>query len=106
MNDASRDPVVYEVNFDVESALAQEYRAWLDTHVDAMLALPGFVSAQVFEVLEPVEAERTRWCVHYLLRDPASLDGYLHGHAASMRADGQRRFGARFSASRRVLRAG
>lgn len=106
MNDASRDPVVYEVNFDVESALAQEYRAWLDTHVDAMLALPGFVSAQVFEVLEPVEAERMRWCVHYVLRDAAALGAYMREHAAPMRADGQRRFGARFSATRRVLRAG
>lgn len=95
--------VVYEVNLDVEAGIAGEYEAWLRAHVEAMLALPGFVSAQLFAVDEPVEAGRAAWCVHYRLRDAAALDAYLREHAARMRADGQARFGARFRASRRVL---
>jgi len=95
--------VIYEVNLDVDAAVATDYRGWLDAHVQDMLALPGFVSAQVFEVAEPVEAGRVVYCVHYRLRDAAALDAYLREYAARMRADGAARFGDRFRASRRVL---
>jgi hypothetical protein len=98
--------LVYEVNLDVDIAIAGEYRAWLQTHVAQMLALPGFVSAQLFELLEPAEAGRSAWCVHYHLCDAAALDAYLRDHAPRMRADGSARFGDRFRASRRVLLAG
>lgn len=96
--------IVYEVNLDVDAAVAADYRGWLDTHVQDMLALPGFVSAQVFEVAKPVEAGRVGYCVHYRLRDADALDAYLREHAARMRADGEARFGGRFRAGRRVLR--
>lgn len=98
--------LVYEVNLDVETAIAAQYRAWLDMHVAQMLALPGFVSAQILEVREPSEAGRSAWCVHYRLRDVAALDAYLRDHAPRMRTDGSARFGDRFRASRRVLLAG
>lgn len=104
MSDSTRG-VVYEVNLDVEAALAAEYRAWLDAHVAQMLALPGFESAQIFDVLEPVDAGRAAWCVHYRLRDAAALEAYLHDHAPRMRAEGVARFGERVRASRRVLQA-
>lgn len=95
--------VVYEVNLDVDSAIAADYRAWLHAHVAQMLALPGFASAQVYAVAEPAEPGRTGWCVHYRLRDAAALEAYLRDHAPRMRAEGAARFGERFRASRRVL---
>lgn len=99
------DAVVYEVNLDVEASLAREYRAWLAEHVVAMLALPGFVAAQVFDVVEPTTEGRIAFCVHYRLRDAAALDAYLRDYAPRMRADGMARFGDRFTATRRVLQA-
>ncbi len=99
--------IVYEVNLDVESAIADEYRAWLAEHIAHMLALPGFSGAQTFEVIDPALApDRIVFCVQYHLRDQAALDAYLREHATRMRADGTSRFGERFRASRRVLRAG
>lgn len=99
------DGLVYEVNLDVDAGIAGEYRAWLDAHVRAMLALPGFVSARVFEVLDDADRDcGLHLCVHYALRDAAALDAYLQEHAPRMRADGVARFGDRFRASRRVLR--
>lgn len=95
--------VVYEVNLSVETAIAGEYRTWLSAHVAAMLALPGFVSATMFDVLESAETGRTSFCVHYRLRDAAALEDYLREHAVRMRADGAARFGDRFRASRRIL---
>ena len=96
--------VVYEVDLDVDVAIAADYRSWLETHVRQMLALPGFVSAEMFEVIEPVYAGRVGVCVHYRLRDAAVLEAYLRDHAPRMRAEGAARFGGRFRASRRVLR--
>lgn len=98
--------LVYEVNLEVEAMIADDFRAWLDTHVAAMLALPGFVGACSFEVLEPAAPDG--WvglCVQYTLHDRDALDAYLRDHASTMRADGQARFGGHFLASRRVLQA-
>ena len=97
--------IVYEVNLEVETGIADGYREWLDAHVAAILALPGFTRARILDVLEPAPA--AGWiglCVQYALHDQASLEAYLRDHAAAMRADGEARFGGRFRASRRVLR--
>ncbi len=96
--------VVYEVDLDVDAAIAGEYRAWLDAHMAAILALPGFVSAELLEVREPAQPGRIGLCVQYRLRDAEALDTYLREHAPRMRAEGEARFGGRFRASRRVLR--
>lgn len=97
--------IVYEVNLDITAGIAAEYRAWLDTHVRTMLALPGFTGARVFEVLEPqAPATQVALSVQYTLADVSALDAYLRDHAARMRAEGVARFGAGFRARRRVLR--
>ena len=101
---ATAQGVIYEVSVDLESAIADEYHAWLRQHIAEMLALPGFLSAQVFDVLEPVAAGRVTYCVHYRLRDATALADYLRDHAARMRNEGAARFSDRFRASRRVLR--
>lgn len=96
--------VVYEVDLAVDAAIADDYRAWLMAHVRELLALPGFVSARVFEVRDPVpEGGRAGLCVQYVLRDAAALQGYLRDHAPRMREAGVARFGDRFSARRRVM---
>ena len=38
-------PVIYEVNLTVDNDVIDEFDAWLQKHVDEMLAIPGFVSA-------------------------------------------------------------
>lgn len=95
--------VTYEVNLQVDEAIAAEYHAWLRAHVDELLALPGFVDAAMYAVREPVEPGRIGFCVHYRLRDAAALEDYLREHAPRMREAGVARFGNRFSATRRVL---
>ena len=96
--------VTYEVTLWVQRAIAADYRAWLDQHVRAMLALPGFTGARVSEVHDPAPGENeVAFCCQYRLRDAAALDDYLREHAPAMRADGQARFGGRFRAERRIL---
>jgi quinol monooxygenase YgiN len=95
--------IVYEVNLRVEREIAAAYASWLHTHVAQMLALPGFVGAELFEDPAANDASNVAWCCQYRLVDAAALERYLQEHAPRMRADGVARFGARFSATRRVL---
>lgn len=97
--------VIYEVNLDLDAAIAADYRAWLHEHIAEICALPGFTGAQLFDVLEPVaDPGRQRLCVQYALGDAEALETYLREHAPRLRADGMARFGGRFTATRRVLR--
>ena len=101
----TRMAIVYEVNLDVDAAVETAYRAGLRAHVDAILALPGFLDAQVFDVQEPAATPgRLALCVQYRLRDETALQAYFDQHAARLREDGMARFGGQFNASRRVLR--
>jgi hypothetical protein len=96
--------IVYEVNLDVRADVYADYRAWLAAHVAQILALPGFVSAEVFDVRDPAPADgRRALAVCYRIADQASLDRYFAEHAPRMREDGRRRFGDAFTATRRVL---
>jgi len=103
---SSTESVVYEVNVEVDPERHAAYRAWLVDHIAEILALPGFTGAQVFEVREPAPSDG--WIglsVQYALRDQASLEAYLRDHAPRLRADGLARFGDRFRAHRRIMRA-
>ncbi len=96
--------IVYEVNLDVRADVYADYRAWLTTHIAEILALPGFVSAEIFEGRDPPPATgRRALTVHYRLVDAPSLDRYFAEDAPRLREDGVRRFGDAFTATRRVL---
>jgi len=98
--------VVYEVNLEFDVAIAAAYREWLAAHVAEMLALPGFVSAQVHEVVDPLPtAGRLGLCVRYQMEDHGALETYQREHAPRMRAEGLQRFGEEgVRIRRRVLR--
>jgi hypothetical protein len=97
--------IAYEVNLEVDTAILPDYRRWLDQHMRTILALPGFVSAELFEVQEPVAADgRCALCIEYRLRGAGDLERYLREDAPRLRADGELRFGGRFSAHRRIMR--
>jgi hypothetical protein len=96
----------YEVDLDVDAAIAAEYRAWLAGHVAEILTLPGFAGAEVLERDDPApDPARLALRVSYRLRDRAALDRYLAVDAARLRADGERRFGGRFRATRAIWRS-
>lgn len=97
--------IVYEVNVEVDAVLADDYRAWMDVHVREMVALPGFISARIHNLLAPgPEAGRQAMCVQFFLRDASALDAYLRDHAMRFRASSTQQFGTRFRTSRRVMR--
>jgi quinol monooxygenase YgiN len=93
--------IIYEVNLEVQPAVADAFAEWLPGHIEEVLALPGFVSAELFE---EDDGGARRWSVRYTLESEAALRRYFEEFADMMRADGKERFGDDFSASRRVLR--
>ena len=97
--------IVYEVNLFVRREVEAAFRAWLPGHARELLALPGLVSARIFEREDPAPPDgECVLCTQYTLRDAQALDDYLREHAARLRADGLARFGGAFRAERRVLR--
>lgn len=95
--------IIYEVNVFVQPDIEEQYREWLDKHIAEILALPGFIDAQSFDVQQDNHADDVAICVHYRLESRATLDNYFEHHAARLRADGVARFGDRFRAARRVM---
>jgi hypothetical protein len=96
--------ILYEVNIEVDRAILPAFRTWLNEHVRDVLALPGFVSAEMFELRGvALGARRCSLCVQYRLAELADLDRYLRIDAPRMRSDGETRFPGQFSASRRIL---
>jgi len=95
--------IIYEVNVFVQHEIESAYREWLTAHVAEIVALPGFIDAQCFDVQQEQGAETVAICMQYRLESLAALDDYLARHAPRLRADGLDRFGDRFKANRRVL---
>ena len=96
--------VIYEVNLFVRRAIEREYRDWLHAHIREILALPGFLGAELFEVTEPAPAaDEFALCTRYHLRDQAALQNYFREHAPRLRAEGVALFGENFRAERRVM---
>ena len=77
------------------------YLAWLKPHMQEMLTLDGFESAEMF-VNSENDCEITSL---YRLRDKAAMDAYLVVPATAMRADGVKRFGDGLRATRRIMNA-
>lgn len=94
--------VVYEVSVAIEPDVVDEFDAWLPSHVDELLALPGFIEARTF-TLENDNEGRAQRVTHYHLESEADLERYLAGPAASMRQSVADRFGDRVDAKRRIL---
>lgn len=98
--------IVYEVNINVDTEIAEHYRAWLGDHVRELLTLPGFLSAEVF-VGEPEGEAQVRAAqdlvVAYRLANHQALVTYLSEQAPAMRAKADEHFAGRYRIHRRVL---
>lgn len=98
--------LIYEVTLDVPRRTVRRLDAWLAAHMREMLALPGFLAAQLLPVeqVAPVpDPHRARRVVRYRLASYQAFEDYLHQHAARLRADGVRQFGKQLQARRRLL---
>ena len=99
--------VIFEVNLTFQKSIEKDFRAWLTGHVDDVLAIEGFISAQWFETLplpSTENSETSTWTMQYHMKNQAALDHYLENHAARLRQPAIDKFGTKFQATRRVLK--
>lgn len=94
---------IYVVHLDAHADIAAQFRAWLDDHIAAMVALPGFVRAELFQREEDGGHFAVKYTVFYYVDSRAALQRYFDEYAAAMRSDGPDRFGGRFEVSRQTL---
>ncbi|NNF52114.1 MAG: DUF4286 family protein [Gammaproteobacteria bacterium] len=102
----SHQHIIYQVDMDIDGEVADSFDVWLGEHIDDMLAIAGFVSAEVLADTESVQQGVVHRSVQYRIKDRQSLEHYLSHDAERMRAEGQRRFGGYFKATRKILSAG
>ena len=98
--------IIYEVNLEVEPEIQNEFTKWLDQHIKEILSIEGFTKAQWFNrdpKDEDLNPKLTYFTIHYYLKDREAYENYLQNHASFYRKDGQKRFGKKFKANRRVL---
>ena len=102
--------IFYQVALQVDSDVYPEFKTWLDAHIQEMLALPGFLSHQILSCYDisdnRVDLNRqttTQVTAVYQLESLEKLEEYFQVHAPAMRGDGIKKFGGKFTASRKVF---
>ena len=95
-------PVYYEVNIEVQKDIYEEYMAWLQAHIQKMLAIPGFEKA---DLSEKNARGKYQLVVLYQLASKDHLDQYFENHAPLMRQEAFTRFGEKVKIERRILEA-
>eukprot|EP00947_MAST-08B_sp_MAST-8B-sp1_P005181 g5181.t1 len=66
---------VYEVNADVDADVADDFKAWLRPHAQELLALDGFVEAEILEREPAAEAKPPKPQVVFVLGGPGAGKG-------------------------------
>jgi quinol monooxygenase YgiN len=99
--------VIFEVNLTFQKNIEKDFHAWLTGHIDDVLEIEGFISADWFETNSLPSSENhetSTWTVQYRMKNQAALDHYLENHAARLRQPAIDQFGTKFQAVRRVLK--
>ncbi len=97
----ARDELIYEVTLSVEEPQAAALDEWLADHVSDMLAVPGLSAATTYRLDR--DGDRERRVTHYHFENDERLQQYLAGPVENLRQATEDRFGAAYSATRRVL---
>lgn len=98
----SNDEVIYEVECSLDPSIVAAFDAWLPGHVRAVVASPGFLSAETLRPTDAPNDGRVRRVNRYRVRDRGALDHYLEQIAPGLRQDGIARFGDRATYARHV----
>ncbi len=95
--------IIYEVNIEIDMAVFEEYIGWLKPHIKELLAIDGFIKADLlFENDDKTEGIK-KITVAYYLKDYDAYHNYVETHANKMRKDAIRRFEGQFKVARRIL---
>lgn len=94
---------VFEVTFDVDREIVDQFDAWLAQHVGDMLQLPGVYQSEIFELEEDDEGRAVR-VMQYFFTGYSELERYVSERASLDRQEAVDRFAGGFRIASRVLR--
>lgn len=87
----------------IDNDIFDKYYNWLIQHIEEKLQYDGFQRAEIAKEKNQDSLDKTNLTVRYHLDTEQNLDTYLKNNATAMRSDSIKRFGNKFSASRRVF---
>ena len=94
---------IYEVTFDVDREIVDQFDGWLVQHVEEMSRLPGIFRTEAFELDEDDEG-RVRRIAQFFFVEDSGLEHYLAEQASADRQSAVDLFSAHFGVASRVLR--
>ncbi len=94
---------IYEVNLKVKPEIQEDFLIWLREHVEQMLELDCFLSAELYQSQEADNEDEIEYVAQYEVKSREELEDYFEKHAADMRQKGFDAFGEDFQAQRRIL---
>ncbi|KTD19918.1 DUF4286 family protein [Legionella londiniensis] len=95
--------IIYEVNLTISEEVYDAFITWLKPHIQEMLELDGFESAQLLQHIDTNNYKKIELSVRYRVKNEACLDQYLTHQAKAMRGKALPQFQGKFQASRKVL---
>lgn len=96
--------VLYIVNVEVDSEVAEDWRTWMsEVHIPEMLETGHFHDAMLTIDAEQHSTREVAFTCIYNAKSQTSLDDYTRDHAPRLRQDHMQRYEGRVSASRQIL---
>jgi len=101
MDEQHKNTIIYEVSLFIENDIFEEYKAFLPNHIQEILQIEGFLSAEMLQPIDaPTENNTSRLVVRYRITNKQVLDNYFNIHAPKLRQEVIKKFGEKFKAVR------
>ncbi len=94
---------IYNVTINIDESAHEEWLAWIQEHIQDVLATGRFASAKLTQVLVEEEAGIT-YSVQYTANTREDLDDYYRVDAPKLRSDGIKKFADKMVAFRTELK--
>lgn len=95
---------IYNVTVNVEDSIHNQWLAWIENHIQEVLATGRFSSAKLTQVLVEEEMGGTTYSVQYTANTREDLDDYYKYDAPKLRSDGLKLFADKMVAFRTELK--
>lgn len=95
--------IIYNVTFNIDESIHQEWLNWTKEHIPHVLATGKFKEAKLTKVLVEEELGGVTYSIQYRAFSRESLNAYYREDAERLRNDGQKRFADKMLAFRTEL---
>lgn len=95
---------IYNITINIDNKIHAKWLAWVEKHVEKMLATGCFLSAKMTQVLVEEEMGGLTYSIQFTAASREDLDEYYNNHADSLRDEAHKKFGDTMLAFRTELK--